>query len=303
MGENAGAVPRESTYDELVEWWEDLWAQDERSRSWALIVPTPEGWGVEPLLERLRAEVERPRDDRPAKALIVDPPDGLGAMGTQTEWLSNAVESVWAGQTLYAVGGHRAEGVVSAALDLASIAQVLNVPFGIAAGVVNRLLPLLIYGRDHVQAGQLDAVSRVAAGVARYASSLPVLLVIEHADRLDPRLVQRFVSRLVYAEQARILAVIQAPSESEIVALLTRGDRFGRMAERVVAVGVEDMTEPARRRLVRSLRPEWPEDVVGRLAERLATFADVERVVAKDVFADVVALPTLRLGESGSMTC
>jgi len=47
--------------------------------------------------------------------------------------------------------------------------------------------------RDRTEAGQLAAVARMAHAVASSSASLPLALLIDDADRLDPGLVERFL--------------------------------------------------------------------------------------------------------------
>ncbi len=158
----------------------------------------------------------------------------------------------------------------------------LFVPGGIAAQVAVLLASLGVTAAgnawDAGPAGELGAVARAARRLARLSVSVPVVVVVDDADCLDPSLALALVQGLVCRADGQVLVVAAAAQDSELAAVLTRKpvpELVGRVhrAKADPAMGYADREEMAA-----GLLPGLPPAAAERIARRTVTFDEVRLI-------------------------
>jgi hypothetical protein len=176
---------QEAAAGELVEWWEDLWQRGIGSQ--VVLLRVPPGWGRTAVLDRLDEVVTAA--DVPVTLVVRvngrELPDGLGPQA-----------AVLPSELIDAEARHR----VAELLGLDRLPGGVQFGLGIGglfvsgfAGALGFLLGGLAVGAagkawDDSPAGQSGAVARAARAVAETSEAVPVVVLIDDADRLDRRL-------------------------------------------------------------------------------------------------------------------
>ena len=252
----------------LVEWWQDL--ADRKINSCAILVPVPPQWGRTHLLNQFAAVVE---DDEAVSIVVRVPgatlPDGLGLQAlTLRELFSEASGKGGAGGGL---GVSPVTGLVG--LLLASV--------GVgAAGKV----------WDDSLGGQEGSVAKLARGFAAVSVSVPVIVIIDDADRLEADLSVILVENLIGRTNGRVLVVAAVNPDGELMSVLKSRAKYGLTEGRIRIVDAHPgMDYQARVDLVGELCPDLPAAAIRRIGQRTRTFADVFAITAAERLAGLDA--------------
>lgn len=136
---------------------------------------------------------------------------------------------------------------------------------------------------DESAAGEQGQLARAAAAVARLSVSLPMVVVLDDADRLDPDVALVMIENLIERHNGQVLVVATASPKSPLLSELTARARYGLTQGRVHTVDVDPgMGYSARVDLVKQLRPGLPAGAAERICQRTATFADVFDVASAE---------------------
>ena len=92
----------------------------------------------------------------------------------------------------------------------------------VSVTVLARLLGAAGRARDDGPAGEAGAVARAARAVAAVSVKVPVVVVIDDADRLDASLARAVISGLAGRYDGRVLVVAAASPDSDLVTGLAR---------------------------------------------------------------------------------
>lgn len=142
---------------------------------------------------------------------------------------------------------------------------------------------------DTSPAGQQGAVARAGRLVAAVSTDIPVAVLIDNADRLDPDLATAMIDNLASRYEGRVLVVAVAESGSTLVDNLLAPGRYGLLGRVIKADADPDMSAPSRAALTRELCPWLPDVAVERIAQRTKSFAEVIAVTAADRLTDLQA--------------
>ena len=252
--------PQEAAAEELREWWEDLWQRGIGSQ--VVLLKAPPGWGRSSVLGRIAEMV----DAEGAPVTVVIPINGRelpDERDLQAEEIRRQIsgERPWR-RAAELLDVDQAGGRLELALQVGG----LFVPGpAIGAGVLlaDRAVGVLrkkLWGDS--AAGQGAAVARAARAVAEASRQVPVVVLIDDAERLDPDLAAALLENLTFCRDGQMLVVVAADSGSGLAAVLRAGDRVA-LAGLVHTVEADtDMSYPARTALAREQYPELPEPVI-----------------------------------------
>ena len=265
--------------EELVEWWEDLSRSGIGSQ--AVIVPVPSRWGRTTLLERFAAIVEKA--DVPSVVVRIAGttlPDGAGL---QSQALRDRLMAARVThQAAELLGADRLGGAVQVDLSVGALVVSPRVGStallaGIGVGAAGRMW-------DDTPTGQQGVVARAARAVAGVSKSLPVVVVIDDADRLEPGLTVTLVENLIERHDGQVLVVAAANPASPLASDLISQSLSGLVH---VAEADADMSYWARTELAAELSPSMPAIAVRRVGQRTRTFAEVFVAASADCLADL----------------
>ena len=275
---------QQAAADELAEWWEDLWQRGIGSQ--IVLVQVPPGWGRSTVLDRLAQIVGA--EDAPVTLVVRvngrELPDGLGLQAAVLRGVLAATGS-----------RHR----VTELLGLDRLAGGVQMGAGVGGLFVSGFAPLVGFlvagvavgaaGRvwDDSPAGQCGSVARAARSVAEVSKSVPVVVLIDDADCVDPDLAILLLENLVDRAGGQVLAVAATDPHGGLAAAVADRDRYS-LAGRVHVVGADpDMSYRARAALAQELCPELPDAVLRRIGQRTQTFADVFAVARAERLAEI----------------
>jgi len=208
---------------ELVEWWQDLARQDINST--AVLLPVPPRWGRTQLLNEFTGFVE---SDEAVSIIVRVPgaglPDGLGLQALALRDLFREARVRHRVSNL--LGVDRLGGATQLTLNVA----------GLFASPLATLVGLLLAGVgvgaatrawDDSLAGQEGLVGRLARAVAAVSVSVPVVVIIDDADRLEPNLAVVLVENLIGRHNGQVLVVAAVNPGGELMRALTSRARAG----------------------------------------------------------------------------
>jgi Tetratricopeptide repeat len=261
---------------ELTEWWEDLGQRGLGSH--VVLVPVPPGWGRSTVLGEFRAVVEE------GPVTLVVPVNGNLEPGraVQAEGLRKNLTDAGLGSRAAArlglgtPAGKAVLGLGVGGLFVSGLA--------VAASVLLASLAVTAAGNawDGSQAGEEGAVARAARAVAAVSVSVPVVVIIDDADCLDPGLAVTLIRNLAGRQDGQVLVVAAAGPGSGLRAALS-ADAGYELAGRVDRAEADpDMGYRSRAELAGELRPQLPAAGIERIAQRTRTFAEVFAVAAGD---------------------
>jgi AAA ATPase domain len=264
--------------EELGEWREDV--RDRGIGSRVVLLAVPRGWGRSAVLARFAREA----GDTEGPVTVLAEVDGNlpGGRAVQAAGLREVLEEIAppsrAGELLdLDTAARRAGlGVEAAGWFVPGLAVAVSVT------ALVRLLGAAGRVRDEGPAG---AVARAARAVAAVSVKVPVVVVIDDADRLDAGLARVLITGLAGRYDGRVLVVAAAAPDSALVTGLVRDpgyDLAGRVRKATANPG---MGYAARAELARELLPGLPAEARERIARRTAAFGEVWSVAAADLVA------------------
>jgi hypothetical protein len=272
--------------EELVEWWQDLLRQEINSR--AVLLPTPTRWGRTHLLNQFAAVIEADE----AVSIVVPVrgaslPDGLGlqALALRDLFREARVEH----RAAELLGADRLGGVIQLGLGVAGLfmsalaAQVGLLLAGVGAGAVSKVW-------DDSPAGQEGTVARLARAVAAVSVSVPVVVIIDDADRLEPDLAVILIENLIGRIDGRVLVVAAVNPGGDLMSALMSQATYGLTEGRVRTVDADPgMDYQARVDLATELCPNLPSAAIRRIGQQTRTFAEVFAVTSAERLAELDA--------------
>src|SRR5438093_1292274 len=133
--------------------------------------------------------------------------------------------------------------------------------------------------------GRSAVLARFRAAVGAADGPVPVVVVLDDADLLDPGLARAVIGGLAGRYDGRVLVVAAAGPGSDLVSGLVKEagpDLVGRIRR---ADADPKMDYPDRVELAAELLPDLPAQAVERVARRTASFGEVFAVAAADLVA------------------
>ena len=270
----------------MMEWWQDLSRQEINSR--AVLLPVPPGWGRTQLLNELAAFVE---DDEAISIVVRVPgtalPAGLGLQALELRKLFS--EARVEHRVAELLGVDRLGGMTQLSLNVAGL---FLSPLATLVGLLLAGVGVGAAGKawDNSLAGQEGMVAKLARAVAAVSVSVPVVVIIDDADRLEPDLALVLVENLIGRIDGRVLVAAAVDPDAELISALASGAKFGLTESRVRTVDADPcMDFQARIDLAAELCPDLPAVAVRRIGQRTRTFAEVFAVVSAERLAELNA--------------
>ena len=271
--------------EELIEWREDISEGGTSSR--VLLVEVPSGWGVTTVLREFAATVADP--DGPVAISLSTDEVLLAGRAADAKALTDALMASLGRSRLARVAGlDTLAGKIGLALGVGDLFV-----SGLAAQVSLLLAP---YGATAVQnlwdaspGGQQGALARAARAVAAVSTEVPVIVLMDDADRFDVALATLMIDNLVSRLDGHVLMVAAVHPGSELAKALRARDRYGLAGRVVTAEADPDMSAVSRTDLIRELRPELPEIAAERIGQRTASFVQVFEIARESRLADITA--------------
>ena len=140
---------------------------------------------------------------------------------------------------------------------------------------------------DASPAGQQGALARAARSVAAVSAALPVLVIIDDADRVDQDLALTMIGNLAGRHDGQVLVVVVVRPGSPLAADLRSPDRHEQLGRVQKADADPDMGEEARTEVAGQMCPWLAEAAVARVARRTRTLAEVFAVAPEGRLADL----------------
>jgi hypothetical protein len=270
--------------DELTEWWQDLAQRHINSR--AILMSVPPRWGRTHLLDEFATVVEA---DEAVSIVVRIPgaalPEGLGLQALELRNLFS--EARVKHRVAELLGVDRLGGVTQLALGVA----------GLFASPLATLVGLLLAGVgvgavgkvwDDSLAGQEGMVAKLGRAVAAVSVSVPVVVIIDDADRLESDLAVVLVENLIGRIDGQVLVAAAVDPGRGLMSALTSRAAYGLTEGRVRPVDADPgMDYEARIDLIAELFPELPGAAARRIGQRTRTFAEVFAVASAERLAEL----------------
>ena len=264
---------------ELVEWWQDLSMQEINSQ--AVLLPLPHQWGRTHLLNQFIAAIERDE----ALSIVVpisaaSLPDGLGLQAATLRDLFKDAHVQH--RTAELLGVDRLGGTIQLGLGVAGL---FMSPLATLVGLLVASIGVGAAGKvwDDSPAGQEGTIAKLARAVAAVSASVPVVVVIDDADRLEPALAVTLVENLIERADGRVLVVAAVNPRESVLSVLTPRAAYGLTENLIQTLNVNpEMGYQARVSLVTDLCPQLPVAAMRRIGQRTQTFAEVFAVIAAE---------------------
>jgi hypothetical protein len=133
-------------------------------------------------------------------------------------------------------------------------------------------------------------VAKLARAGRAVSVSVPVVVVIDDADRLEPDLAVVLVENLIERLAGQVLVVAAVNPDGNLVSALTSRGRYGLTEGRVLTMDADpSMDEQARVELASDLCRELPAAATRRIGQRTQTFAEVFAVGASERLGELDA--------------
>ena len=266
--------------------------------SQAVLLPVPPQWGRTHLLNQFAALVEE--DDALSIVVLVrgaSLPEGLGL---QAETLRDLFRDAHVKHRVAELlGVDRLGGVVQLGLGVAGL---FMSPLAALVGLLVASIGVGAAGKvwDDGPAGQEGAVAKLARAVAAVSASVPVVVIIDDADRLEPDLAVTLVENLIERADGRVLIVAAVNPGENVLSALTSRAWYGLTESLVQTLNVDPgMGYQVRVGLAADLCPRLPAVAIRRIGQRTQTFAEVfavaaaKRLTELDAYDDEAATVTL----------
>ena len=277
-----------AVFDELVEWWQDLSHQEINSR--AVLLPVPPRWGRTYLLNEFAAFVE----DGEAVSIVVGVPgaalpDGLGLQALELRKLFS--EARVEHRIAELLGVDRLGGMTQLGLGVAGLTPFLS-PLATQVGLLLAGVSMGAAGKvwDDSLAGQEGMVAKLARAVAAVSVSVPVVVIIDDADSLEPDLAVILVENLIGRFDGQVLVVAAVNPGGDLMSALTARAPYRLTEGRVRAVDADtSMDFQARVDLAAELCPQLLNATIRRIGQRTRTFAEVFAVASAERLTELDA--------------
>jgi hypothetical protein len=266
------SAPQAVALEELVQWWEDLSRQQINSR--AVLLAVPPRWGRTYLLNQFAALVEAdetPSIGVPVRGALL--PDGLGLQALRLKELFGDARVEH--RVAEKLGMDRPGGLVQLGLGVGGLfvtqfpALVVLLVASVGAGTAQKAW-------DDSPAGEEGMVARLARAVATVSVSVPVVVTIDDADRLEPDLAVVLVENLIERINGRVLVVAAVNPGGKLMSALTSRSKYGLTEGRVRIVETDPGTGyQARVELAAGMCRNLPAAAIRRISQRTQNFAEV----------------------------
>jgi hypothetical protein len=278
-----GAGRQRAVGGELAETLEDVAGWGIGSR--VVLVAVPAGWGRSAVLQRLAAVTGAAEGPVTLVARVAgDLPPGRAVQAVALrEALAAVAREPWVVRRL---GLDAAAGQVQLGLGLGGL--VASGPAAAAALLVASLAVTAAGSAwDDSPAGEAGGVARAARVLARLSVSVPVVVIIDDADCLDPGLALALIRGLAGRRDAQVLVVAAAAPGSHLAGTLTRDPGYD-LAGRVQRAEADpSMRYADRAELAAELLPHLPAAGAERIARRTAMFTEVFAVAGARRLAEL----------------
>ena len=272
--------------DELAEWWQDLARQQINSR--AVLLPVPPRWGRTHLLNEFAALIE---GDEALSIVVRIPgaalPDGFGLQSLELQQLFG--EARVKHRVAELLGVNRLGGVIQLSLGVAGLfvsplaALVGLLLAGVGVGAAGKVW-------DDGLAGQEGMVAKLARAIAAVSVSVPIVVIIDDADHLEPDLAVVLVENLIGRIGGQVLVAAAVDPGGNLMSALTSRATHGLTEGRVRTVDADpSMDYQARTDLAAELCPNLPHTAIVRISQRTETFAEVFAVASAERLAELDA--------------
>ena len=272
--------------DELIEWWQDLSQKEINSR--AVLLPVPPRWGRTYLLNQFAAIVE---DDEAVSILVrirgAALPDGLGLQALVLRKLFS--EARVEHRIAERLGVDRLGGATQLGLGMAGLTPFLS-PLATQVGLLLAGVGVGAAGKvwDDSLVGQEGMIGKLARAVASVSVSVPVVVIIDDADRLEPDLAVVLLENLIGRFDGQVLAVAAVNPDGDLMSTLISRAKYGLTEGRVRTVDANPgMAYQARVDLAAEMCPTLPNAAIRRIGQRTRTFVEVFAVVSAERLAEL----------------
>lgn len=271
---------------ELSECWEDL--RQRRVGSRIVLVKVPNGWGRSTVLDHFEAAINDPANAPVTRTLRINGRELPEDIGLQAAMLRDRLTTISERhRAMEVLGLDKASGSTQLALGVTGLffsgltAGVSFLVAGLAVGAMGRAW-------DDSPAGMDGALGRAARAVAALSVHVPVAVILDDADAMNPKLVVTMAENLATRHDGQVLVVATMRGDSDVASA------FSELPLYLVAEGhvqtsdaKPNMDFRARLEIVREICPRLPERAARRIAQSTRTFAEVFTITAAPRLAEV----------------
>ena len=271
--------------EDLADWWSDICKAGIGSR--IVLVEVPRGWGATTVLREFGDMVVNP--DAPVTISISVDEVPLVDRAIEASALREALLTPFVRSRLaHLLGLDTPAGKTELAL---SVGGLFVSGMAVQLSLLMTSLGVTAAGNawDDSPAGQQGGVARAARAVAALSTDVPVTVLIDDADHLDPGLAATMIDNLASRYDGQVLVVAVVNQSSALAQTLRAPDRYSLLGRVVTAEADPDMSAPARAGLTRELCPSLPDWVIERIGRRTASFAEVFAVAREERLDDISA--------------
>jgi hypothetical protein len=251
---------------ELAQWWDGI--RHGGIGSHAVLLAGPSGWGRTTVLDQL-PEVMTGLHAPGGIAVRIAGRSLPAGSGPQARALRDGL--------LGAEVRRQAAALLCRSLLLSGIAGTISLLLAGLAAAATGAAP------DDSPASENGAAARAARVVAAVSASVPVLVVIDDADYLDPGLAVTMIENLIDHHDSRVMVVAAVDLGSDLAAALAARARYGPTAGRVHRAGADPrMGYQSRAELAGELIPHLTAEQAELLARQTRTFAEIFAVARSE---------------------
>lgn len=269
--------PQKAAAAELVQWWEGI--RQGNVGSHAVLLAGPSGWGRSTVLDQLPASTSR-ADAQAGLVVRISGRSLPGGPGPQATALRDCLLTA---QVRRQAAALLCRSRLPSTVRLPSTARPAkgSLLMSAMAGTISLVLTGLaatIAGRaaDDCPDSEDGAAARAARTVAAVSASVPILVVIDDADYLEPGLAVTVIENLIDHHDSPVLVIAAVDLASDLEAALTSRARHGRTAGRVHRAASDPrMGRRSRAELAEELSPHLTAAEVQQLAQQTRTFAEI----------------------------